>query len=409
MSLLAILRVAARALARNRGRSFLTVLGIIIGVAAVIAMVAVGEGARVKVQAAFDALGTNLLLVRSGASHTGGAHGGYGSQPTITLDDVAAITQLPNVQKVAVRPEVKVQLVSEQSNWATDVGGATPEFFQIRVWPVSAGRQLTQADVDGGSKVMLLGQTVSTQLFGEGVNPVGQTVRVLNVPFTVIGLLERKGQTPWGGDLDDNCYVPVTAYRSRLSGGLRKFADGTLFIRVRAPEDAARTESQITELLRDRHHLSADAEDDFHIRNMVELASARDEGARTMRTLLASVAAVSLLIAGIGVMNIMLVSVTERTREIGLRMAVGARGRDILVQFLVEALVLSVSGGAIGIALGIGASRWLSASFDWPLLLPADGVVAAVVTSAGVGIVFGLYPAWRASALDPIEALRYES
>ena len=409
MSAWQIFRVAARALARNKGRSFLTVLGIIIGVAAVIAMVAIGEGARVKVREAFTAMGTNLLIVRSGSSRMGGLHGGFGTLPTLTQDDLRAIQELPTVLLATARPEITTQIASEQSNWAADVGGVTPEFFQIRLWALESGRMITQSDVDAGTKVMLLGQTVVNQLFGGGIDPIGQQVRVGGVPFTVVGVLARKGQTPNGGDLDNNAYVPVTTYRSKIRGGMRNLVDGHIFVRAISEADAPRAESQIRALLRDRHHLEGSVDDDFQIRNMVELANAQDESARTLRTLLASVAAVSLLIAGIGIMNIMLVSVTERTREIGVRLAVGARQRDILLQFLVEAATLSLVGGLLGIGLGILGSARMSVWFGWPLLLRTDGIVAAVGVAAGVGILFGLYPAWRAATLDPIEALRFET
>jgi len=255
---------------------------------------------------------------------------------------------------------------------------------------------------------MILGRTVAERLFPSGMNPIGQEVRARNVPFTVVGILAHKGQTPNGYDLDDNAYVPQTTYRSKIQGGMRNLADGIIYVRASSEENAVLAEAQIAELLRDRHHIAPGGEDDFQIRNMVEMASAQEESARTLRTLLAAVAAVSLLIAGIGIMNIMLVSVTERTREIGLRLAVGARGRDILWQFLGEALVLSLTGGVIGVAVGVFSSQRLSAWFGWPLLLLPGSIALAVGTSAAVGILFGLYPAWRASALDPIEALRYE-
>ena len=407
MSVWQILRIAARALIRNKGRSFLTILGIVIGVAAVIAMIAIGEGARVRIKQAFSAMGTNLLIVRSGSTHFGGFHGGYGSQPTITMDDVHAIQQLPAVLHATVRPEVTMMIQSEQANWTVDVGGITPEFFQIREWPMASGRTITQSDVDAGTKVTLLGQTVVDQLFGAN-DPIGQQIRIGNVPFTVVGVLAKKGQTPGGGDLDNNVYIPVTTYRSKVQGGMKNFADGSIFVRAVTEEDAARCERQITDLLRDRHHIAPGADDDFVIRNMVEVASAQDEGVKTMKTLLASVAFVSLLVAGIGIMNIMLVSVTERTREIGVRLAVGARARDILWQFLVEAVMLSGFGGLLGVGLGVLTSDRISAWFGWPLLLRPDGIVLAVGVSATVGILFGFYPAWRAAGLDPIEALRFE-
>jgi putative ABC transport system permease protein len=409
MSVWQVLRIAARTIARHKGRSFLTALGIIIGVAAVIAMVGIGEGARISVQESFSKMGTNLLIVRSGSTQAGGARGGFGSMLTITWDDLHAIEQLPKIRRVAARPEVKMQLASAEANWSTDLGGVPPEFFEIRYWPIVSGRNIAQSDVDAGTKVIVLGQTVVAKLFGLGTDPVGQQVRVGNIPFTVVGVLDHKGQTPNGGDLDDNAYVPLSTFINKIQGGLKNYVNGNVFVSAVSQEEASLAELQIAELLRDRHHLLPGMEDDFQIRNMVEIASAQEEGARTMGALLASVAAVSLVIAGIGIMNIMLVSVTERTREIGLRMAVGARPRDILVQFLIEALALSSAGGLIGVALGMLTSQQMTTWLGWPLLLRPDGIALAVGVSAAVGVIFGLYPAWRAAALDPIEALRFES
>jgi putative ABC transport system permease protein len=409
MSVWQTLRVAWRALSRHKGRMLLTTLGIMIGVAAVIAMVAVGEGARVKLSEAFNAMGTNLLILRSGSSKGSGAQGGYGSLPTITLDDLAAIRELSKVRRVSPRPEASLQLSSADANWRTDVGGVIPDFFDIRIWPIRRGRNISQSDVDAGTKVIVLGLTVARQLFGPDADPLDQQVRIGNVPFTVIGLLEHKGQSPGGYDLDDNSYVPFTTYMAKVQGGLRNYATGQTYVSASTPEDAGAAEAQITELLRERHHLQTGMEDDFQIRNMVEVAQAEADGAKTLGTLLAAVAAISLLIAGIGIMNIMLVSVTERTREIGLRMAVGARPRDVLVQFLVEAMALSLLGGLFGVALGIGGSDALSRWLDWPLLLRTDGIALALAVSAGVGVLFGVYPAWRAARLDVIDALRFES
>jgi putative ABC transport system permease protein len=404
-----VIRVAARTLLRHKGRSFLTVLGIIIGIAAVIAMVGIGEGARVQIAKSFDNMGTNLLILFPGSTQSGGAHGGFGTLPTITWDDLAAIRALPHIRRVSPRPELHLQLIGPEGNWSTDVGGVIPEFFEIRVWHIQKGRQISASDVDNGAKVIVLGQTVAEKLFGAGVDPVGGQVRVGNVPFTVIGLLEPHGPSPWGNDLDDNTYVPFTTYIAKIQGGLRQYAPGSTYVGATSAEDAIAAEQQIRELLRDRHHLVPGMEDDFFIRNMVELAQSQVESAKTIGSLLASVAAISLLIAGIGIMNIMLVSVTERTREIGLRMAIGARPRDILFQFLIEALTLALVGGVLGVALGVLSSERLTAWFGWPLLLRVDGIAVAVATSAAVGVVFGLFPAWRAARLDPVDALRFES
>jgi putative ABC transport system permease protein len=406
---LQILRIAARALMRHKGRSFLTVLGIIIGIAAVIAMVGIGEGAKVQVAKSFENMGTNLLILMPGAANIGGMHGGFGSKLTVTIEDLDAIRQLPKIQRASPRPELnRVQLLGPDSNWATDVGGVIPDFFDIRVWHIEKGRQISMSDVDNGAKVIVLGQTVSEKLFGAGVDPIGQQVRVDNIPFNVIGLLEHHGPSPWGNDLDDNAYVPYTTYVAKLHGGMRQFVPGVSYLRATSSDDALEAEREVRTLLRDRHHLVEGVEDDFDIRNMAEAAEAQVKGAQTITQLMAAVAAVSLLIAGIGIMNIMLVSVSERTREIGLRLAIGAKPRDILTQFLVEALTLALVGGVLGVLVGLLSSSQLTHWFGWPLRLRPDGIVAAVATSAAVGIVFGILPAWRAARLDPVTALRYE-
>jgi putative ABC transport system permease protein len=300
------------------------------------------------------------------------------------------------------------QIVSEDQNWMTQVQGTTPEYFDIRNWPVSSGVAITASDVETGTKVVVLGQTVVKQLFGAYADPVGQSVRIKSTPFQVVGVLQAKGQSPMGQDYDDCAYVPVKTFQTRVQNSLQKFLSGVIFVGATSPADTARAEMQVTNLLRDRHHIGAGVDDDFSIRNLTEIAGAQQEGTKTLTTLLASIAAVSLLVGGIGIMNIMLVSVTERTREIGVRMAVGAKPHHILLQFLIEALTLAVMGGLCGIALGIGAGTRLSAQFGWPMLIRPDIVVVSVLFSALVGVGFGLYPARKASRLDPIEALRYE-
>ena len=408
MNGLAILRTALRALARNRLRSFLTALGIIIGVSAVIAMVSIGEGAKSRVEQSFAAMGTNLLVVRSGSSQAGGVRGGFGSQPTLTWDDLAAIQQLSSVRYAAPELRSNAPVMSEEQNWTTRVAGVTADYLLIRNWRIARGQSLPDADSDSGAKVALLGQTVVEKLFGAYADPVGQSIRIRNVPFEVIGVLEKKGQSGIGEDYDDTVLVPVRAYADRLQGGLKKFVAGTIYVSAALGVTTQRTESELTNLLRDRHRIGQGREDDFSVRNLEELASAREASTQTLTTLLAAIAAVSLLVGGIGVMNIMLVSVTERTREIGLRMAVGARPNDILMQFLAEALVLALVGGIIGVLLGVLIAHRLSAGFGWPLLIRIDVVAYSVLVSAAVGVVFGLYPARRAAQLDPIEALRYE-
>ncbi|MBI4083072.1 MAG: ABC transporter permease [Candidatus Lambdaproteobacteria bacterium] len=409
MSLLQIIRMAVHALLRNKTRSLLTSLGIIIGVSAVIAMVAIGEGAKARVQKVFQDLGNNLIIVTSGSTRSGGAFGGAGSQPTLTWDDLRAIRQeVPTVRRAAPVTQAQVQITSVDQNWSTGAQGVTPDYFPIRNWQVARGRFFTDSEVDAATKMVVLGRTVADKLFGSGADPVGASVRIKNIPFAVIGVALAKGQSPMGQDYDDAVFIPISTFRTKIRGSLQNFIPGIIMVEAVTAESAAQCVRQLTNLLRDRHRIQPGDEDDFAIRNLSELFSAQQEGTRTLTTLLAAIAAVSLLVGGIGIMNIMLVSVTERTREIGLRMAVGAKPRNILSQFLVEALALSLVGGLIGVALGIGAAFWLSQRFGWSLLVRPDIVAISLGFSAAVGIFFGLYPAFKASRLDPIEALRHE-
>jgi len=409
MTGLQTIRIAGRALMRNKLRSFLTALGIIIGVGAVIAMVAIGDGAKAMVEQSFSAMGSNLLVIMSGSTTSGGAHGGFGSMPTITWDDMTAIQrEVPAVQYVAPQLRTNAQIITEEANWSTSVTGTTADYFALRSWPTASGNTFGPSDIDGGTKVVVLGQTVVDKLFGANADPVGQMVRIRNIPFQVVGVLARKGQSPSGQDYDDGVFIPSTTFMTKIQGGLKKYLQGTIMASARSADETAKAQRQITGLLRERHNLPKGTDDDFSIRNLAELASAQQEGTKTLTTLLASIAAVSLLVGGVGIMNIMLVSVTERTREIGLRMAVGARRFDILTQFLVEALTLSSAGGIVGIASGLGVAHQLAAHFNWPLLVRPQIIVIAVGFSAVVGIGFGLYPARKASRLDPIEALRFE-
>ena len=409
MNPMATTKVAIRALLRNKLRSLLTTLGIIVGVGAVIAMVALGEGAKARMEETFNQMGTNLLVVVPGSSQSGGVRGGFGSQPTITWDDLDAIrTQVPSLRSAAPQLMTGQQVASEGQNWFTQIIGTTPEFFEIRRWTVVHGELFGQPEVDGGAKLVVLGQTVVEKLFGEGADPVGLAVRIKNVPFTIAGVLVRKGQSPFGQDYDDTAIIPASTFVAKIQGGLSKFLSGQILVSVASSDSTARAQQQISDLLRERHRLAPDMEDDFNIKNLAEIASAQQDSSKTLTLLLASIAAVSLVVGGIGIMNIMLVSVSERTREIGVRMAVGAKRRDILAQFLVEALTLSVMGGILGVALGLVAAQRMSASFGWPTLVRPDIIAISVGFSAAVGIVFGLYPAQKASRLDPIEALRYE-
>ncbi len=409
MNPLQTFRVALRALWRNKLRSFLTALGIIIGVGAVIAMVAIGQGARAKVEQTFAAMGTNLLIVMSGTTTAGGAHGGFGSMPTLTWGDLKAIqTEAPAVRYAAASLRTAAQVLSDDGNWTTSVIGTSPDYFQVRAWPIADGRLFDESDEDAAAKVAVLGRTVADQLYGPGISPVGQTVRISSVPFEVVGVLARKGQSPMGQDYDDAVFVPDTTFRAKIQGGLVNYIAGVVFVSAISADATARAQAEVAGILRERHHIPEGTADDFDVRNLAELASASEQGTRTLTALLASIAAVSLLVGGIGIMNIMLVSVTERTREIGLRMAIGARPRDVLAQFLVEALVLASGGGVIGVGLGVGLAHWLAGKFDWPFALQPAVILLSVGFSGLVGVVFGLYPARKASRLDPIEALRYE-
>ncbi|MFT3769353.1 MAG: ABC transporter permease [Minicystis sp.] len=409
MSYLTTIRIAIIAILRNKTRSFLTTLGVIIGVAAVIAMMAIGEGAKKMIEEQFAAMGTNLLIVMSGSTAAGGARGGAGSMPTLTWDDLKAIqTQIGSVAAAAPSLRTSSMVIGEDQNWSTTVYGTTPEYFVIRSWPVARGVSITASDVDGTAKIAVLGRTVVDKLYGPNADPVGQVVRIKNVPFMVVGVAATKGQSAMGQDYDDAVFIPVTTFQTKIQGGLQAYVNGTIMVAATAPTTVAKAEQEITDLLRDRHRIRQGADDDFSIRNLAEMASAQQEGTKTMTTLLASVAAVSLLVGGIGIMNIMLVSVRERTREIGIRIAIGAKARDILAQFLTEALALSLSGGLIGILIGVYTATEIARRFQWPVLIRPDIIVISVVFSMLVGVVFGLYPARKAAKLDPIEALRME-
>ena len=403
------IRMAVRALLRNKLRSFLTTLGIIIGVFAVIAMVAIGEGAKAQVEQTFASMGSNIVIVMPGTSTQGGAMGGMGSLPTLTWEDLRALRNEASAIK-AVAPILRsaAQVQSEDQNWTTTVIGSSPEIFEIRAWKIESGAIFTASDEDIGAKVAVIGRTVADKLYGTTAEVVGQTIRIKNVPFTVVGLLEKKGQSAMGQDQDDQIFIPQSTWQSKIQGGLQKFVNGMIMMTAVSQEAIPRAESQIKDILRDRHHIEPGMDDDFSVRNLSDMANAVESSTRVFTGLLASIAAVSLLVGGIGIMNIMLVSVTERTREIGLRMAVGARRRHILAQFLVEALVLSIAGGRGGVVGGFYAARALSESFGWPMLFRTETVLLAVGFSGAVGIVFGIFPARKASRLDPITALRYE-
>jgi putative ABC transport system permease protein len=409
MSPLDALAGALDSLRANALRSALTMLGIVIGVAAVIAMVAVGSGARATVLAQIRALGANLIVVVPGNVTVGGVRLGSGQRATLTQDDALALErEIEAVEAAAPTSRGQVQAVAGGANWSTWLVGATPAFFVARDWDVAAGRGIEPEEYDRGAQVVLLGETVARTLVDEA-DPVGETIRLRNVPFRVAGILARKGQTTGGQDQDDVVVAPLRAAQQRVLGINRanSRAVGSITVRLRDGEDAAAAEEQIRALLRQRHRLTAAQEDDFILRNLADIAATRDASSRTLSLLLAAIATVSLLVGGIGIMNIMLVSVTERTREIGLRLAVGARRRDIMMQFLIEAATLSALGGAAGAALGFVAARAITSLAGWPTLVSPDAIALAVGVSAAVGIVFGFYPARRAAALDPIAALRH--
>jgi putative ABC transport system permease protein len=394
---------------RNKTRSFLTALGVIIGVASVISMVAVGEGAKARVSGVFAAMGTNMLVVLSGSTSMGGVSGGFGSMPTITWDDLRAMRmQAPAVKWAAAAQTSKVTVMAQDQNWTTSVTGTSPEFFDIRSWVIDEGSLFAESDLQAGAKVIVMGATVSDKLFGAAVDPVGATVRIRSVPFLVVGLLARKGQSPMGTDYDDAAFIPVSTFQNQIQGGLQKFIAGAVVVSAISAEDTGRAQAEITSLLRDRHHLGPADADDFSIRNLTEMAAAQQQGTQTLTALLAAIAVVSLVVGGIGIMNIMLVSVTERTREIGLRMAVGAKPWHVLAQFLAEAVTLSTIGGLLGIVLGTVIARVVAARLHWTYTPRLDMTLLSVGFSALVGVGFGLYPARKASRLDPIEALRYE-
>jgi len=399
------LRIALRALGRNKLRSFLTMLGIIIGVGAVIAMVAIGEGAKATIRSQIASLGTNVLIVLPGTSVQGGVRTGSGGVNTLVDSDAKAMMQeLPSVAFASPALRRPEQVVAGNLNWSTLAQGVAPEFQQIRDWQVAEGRFLHEGDMESAAKVAVVGQTVVDQLFGND-DPIDSVIRIRNIPFRVVGVLAPKGQSSQGTDQDDTVMIPYTTMQKRL---MRITWVQSIVVSAVSAERVQEAQEQISLLLRQRHRIGPDREDDFTIRNLSDIAEAASASARVMAVLLGSVASISLLVGGIGIMNIMLVSVTERTREIGIRMAVGARSRDIMFQFLVEAVVMAASGGLIGILLGIGSSVLLNRVAQWPTLISPEIVAVAFFFSGAVGVFFGFYPAQKAAHLDPIDALRYE-
>lgn len=405
MGLREVIRVALRALARNKMRTILTMLGIIIGVGAVICAVAIGQGASEQVQQQISNLGDNIIFVSAGSVTTNGVRMGTSATKTLTVQDAEAIQQhVPSIALVSPGVGASVQIVNGNQNWYTRVSGAGPDFLQIRKWPLDHGSNFSQRDVDVASNVCLIGQTVVQQLFGDQ-DPVDQVVRVQNIPFRIVGELASKGQSTFGQDQDDTLVIPFTTVQKKISGidWLQN-----IIASASSQTEIPTAQKQISALLRQRHHLRPNEDDDFSIRNPVDIAQTQQNTVNIFRLLLASIASVSLLVGGIGIMNIMLVSVTERTREIGVRMAVGATEEDVQRQFLSEAVVLSSLGGLAGIALGVIASMVIAHIFQWLVVVSPTSVGVAAFFSAAVGIFFGYYPARKAARLDPIEALRYE-
>jgi putative ABC transport system permease protein len=407
MTFLMIVRIAYRALARNKMRAALTMLGVIIGVGAVIAMVSIGQGAQASVQAQISSFGTNLLFVSAGAQNVGGVRSGTGDSGTNTLteDDLEAIRrEVPSISAISPSINTRQQLVVGNQNWNTSIQGVSQDLPGIRKWTVNSGEFFTDADVRSSARVIVVGQTIVDSLF-YGTDPVGQYVRVMDLPFRVVGVLGRKGQDAQGRDQDDTAFAPYTTVQKKLLGSTRI---QTAYVSAISADATYTAQLQITDLLRQRHKLSGDQSNDFTVRNMSDVAEAANETNSIMTWLLGSIAGVSLLVGGIGIMNIMLVSVTERTREIGIRMAIGARSSAVRTQFLIESIVLSLTGGIIGILLGIVTSLVIPVMLGWPTLVSTTAIIGSVLFSAAVGIFFGYYPARKAAALDPIDALRYE-
>jgi putative ABC transport system permease protein len=408
--ILASIRIAFRALEVNRMRSALTMLGIIIGVAAVIAMVGVGAGATARIQQQIQSMGSNLIIVLPGSISSNGVRLGSGAVASLTQDDAKAIaTECPSVALTAPTVRGGVQVVYGNNNWATTVQGVTPDYMTIRDYTMLSGQFFTTQDVDAAAKTAVLGETVARNLFGDS-DPTGQVVIIKNVPFTVAGVLTPKGQSPTGQDQDDVILLPISTATQKVLGANKANAQavGTLMVQAMSPEAMDSAIQEMEELLRERHRILPGLEDDFTIRNLTEVFAAQETSAQVMSILLGAIASVSLIVGGIGIMNIMLVSVTERTREIGLRLAVGAKTRDILSQFLVEAVTLSLLGGIVGIVVGLTASLLISYFATWSTQVSPLSILLAFVFSALVGVFFGYYPARKAAFLDPIEALRYE-
>ncbi len=403
------LRVAFRSLRRNPLRSTLTMLGIVFGVAAVIAMVAISQGADAFIQDRIQSLGTNIVVVRPGSTVMRGARSGDGSAASLTVSDARAIArECPSVAAVTYIKRRKMQVIAGRENWSTDVQGVNVDYPYVRAWPLAEGRFFTPQEERTAARVCVLGATVVQNLFALGQSPIGASIRIQDMPCRIIGILSTKGQTGWGSDQDDTIIVPFSTAERKLIGAEILGVVDYIMVSARSATQTTETEDEIRSLIRARHHLRPKQDDDFRVRNLQEIADASASASQVMTILLASVASIALLVGGIGIMNILLVSVTERTREIGIRMAVGAKAKHILLQFLVESATLSLLGGVFGILLGVASAQLVASVAHWPSLLSPVTIVGSFVFSGIVGILFGYYPAYKASRLDPIEALRYE-
>ncbi len=389
-------------------RSFLTMLGIIIGVGAVVLMLAIGRGVELSVQQSISSQGANLFIILSGSTTSGGLRGGFGSAPTLTIEDARDLAELAGVEAVAPINTGVAQTVNEGQNWSTQVTGTTPDYFHIRNWKFETGEPYDDVAERSAAAVAVIGETVATNLFPEGEDPVGKTIRIRNIPFTVVGLLAKQGQSLQGQDQDDVIIVPFSTAQRRLFGSAFPGSVRTMFVQGATPEIMKNLEQQMRDVLRDRHHLTEEADDDFSIRDLTAIAESVASATRAISLLLGSIAAISLLVGGIGIMNIMLVTVTERTREIGVRKAVGTRERDILLQFLIEAVILSLGGGLIGVLIGTGLSIITGHALDLPTEVSLFSVTLAFTVAAAIGVFFGFYQARQAARLQPIEALRYQ-
>jgi len=406
--LLMTVLVAFRVLGRHRMRSALTMLGIIIGVGAVIAMVSIGEGAKAAVQAQIASFGTNVIIILPGAMTVSGVRTGHGGAVTLTVADIEELKKIPGVTEIGWARRDAMQVVHERKNWFTTINGVTPGYLTIRGWSIVSGDFFTQTEMDKAAKVALVGNSVFKNLFEPGEDPEGATIRIKNIPFKVIGVLDAKGYDTRGADQDDVVFIPFTTAERKIMGTKFLGSIGAGFLSAESPEQMSQIVEEVKRILRQRHKLRPTQEDDFTVRNQIDIAKVQEGTSESMTLLLLAVASISLLVGGIGIMNILLVSVTERTREIGIRMAVGAKRRHILLQFLVEAVVLSAMGGLIGVGLGVGGAKTASNLAGWPTIISGDILLIAFGFSALVGVFFGLYPANKASRLNPIEALRYE-